>query len=206
MKNAIIQVKVPEYQIGKEVNIYFKDTMMIKGIVQELNTERIEYGTDGNSYKITISNGKEFEQEPCEDAISREAAIKICEERGHDNSAHYIRELPPVQPKIDIEDAISRKAVHEVIDWWFDILKQNPDILQDAITTLPSVNPQPKTGHWIGIAIQGELDGQIVKAFTCSKCGAISVFRMTGGKIVNGDICPNCGAKMVDEQKRSDKE
>lgn len=32
---AIIEVDVPDYQIGQEVSIYFKDTMMIKGIVQE---------------------------------------------------------------------------------------------------------------------------------------------------------------------------
>jgi len=32
---AIIEVEVPDYQIGQEVSIYFKDTMMIKGIVQE---------------------------------------------------------------------------------------------------------------------------------------------------------------------------
>ena len=55
---------------------------------------------------------------------------------------------------------------------------------------------EPKTGHWISSTIQGEIDGQIVKAFICSECGAISVFRITGGKIVNGDLCSNCGAKM----------
>ena len=32
---AIIEVDVPEYQIGREVSIYFKDTMMIMGVVQE---------------------------------------------------------------------------------------------------------------------------------------------------------------------------
>ena len=32
---AIIQIDVPNYQIWQEVSIYFKDTMMIKGIVQE---------------------------------------------------------------------------------------------------------------------------------------------------------------------------
>jgi len=32
---AIIEVEVLDYQIGQEVSIYFKDTMMIKGIVQE---------------------------------------------------------------------------------------------------------------------------------------------------------------------------
>lgn len=36
---AIIQIDVPDYQIGQEVSIYFKDTMMIKGIVQEQSRE-----------------------------------------------------------------------------------------------------------------------------------------------------------------------
>ena len=35
---AIIEVDVPDYQIGQEASIYFKDTMMIKGIVQEPKT------------------------------------------------------------------------------------------------------------------------------------------------------------------------
>lgn len=32
---AVIEVDVPDYQIGQEVNIYFKDTMQIKGTVKE---------------------------------------------------------------------------------------------------------------------------------------------------------------------------
>ena len=55
---------------------------------------------------------------------------------------------------------------------------------------------QPKMGRWISFGIQGEIDGQIVRAFTCSKCGAISIFRVSNGNIVNGGLCPNCGAKM----------
>ena len=39
--NAIIQIDIPEYQIGQEVSIYFKDTMMIKGVVQELSSALI---------------------------------------------------------------------------------------------------------------------------------------------------------------------
>lgn len=42
---------------------------------------------------------KALEQEPCEDAVSRTKAMEICKSRGHDNSAHYISELPPVTPK-----------------------------------------------------------------------------------------------------------
>ena len=33
--DAIIKVKVPEWQIGEEVSIYFKDTMYIKGICEK---------------------------------------------------------------------------------------------------------------------------------------------------------------------------
>ena len=62
---------------------------------------------------------------------------------------------------------------------------------------------EPKEGHWISFGVQGEVDGQIVKVFTCSECGAISLFRMIDGKIVNGDSCPNCRAKMQ-ERKASD--
>ena len=49
---AVIEVDVPEFQIGQEVSIYFKDTMMIKGIVQEPKTGHwIEKdGFDGDVY------------------------------------------------------------------------------------------------------------------------------------------------------------
>ena len=95
------------------------------------------------------------------------------------------------------EDAISRQAVLDIIDsdWKYEGMEQ-------YINELPPVNPQPKTGHWISDAIQGEIDGQIVKAFICSECGAISVFRITDGKIVNGDLCPNCGAKMQESEEK----
>ena len=38
---AIIEVDVPDHQIGQEVSIYLKDTMMIKGIVQESSGDLI---------------------------------------------------------------------------------------------------------------------------------------------------------------------
>ena len=33
--DAIIRIKVPEWQIGEEVKIYFKDTMCISGICEK---------------------------------------------------------------------------------------------------------------------------------------------------------------------------
>ena len=71
------------------------------------------------------------------------------------------------------------------------------DALDMGIKAIKALEQQPKIGHWVvSVAIQGEIAGQIVKAFNCSECGSISVFRMIDGKIVNGNLCPNCGAKM----------
>ena len=55
---------------------------------------------------------------------------------------------------------------------------------------------EPKIGYWINLGVQGEIGGQIIRVFTCSECGAISIFRVSNGNIVNGDLCPNCRAKM----------
>ena len=52
---AIIQIDIPDYQIGQEVSIYFKDTMAIKGIVQEPKT----------GHWIKISPAKIYECSEC---------------------------------------------------------------------------------------------------------------------------------------------
>lgn len=69
-------------------------TMAIQALSQE-PTDRIEYGTDGNAYKLWISNGKEFTQEPCDDSISRQAVLE--------------------QIRAEIEQ--TAKAYHEAIDY-----------------------------------------------------------------------------------------
>lgn len=61
-------------QVVKEKMIYYgflAPDMTVTEFVADLpsvnpqnpKTDRIEYGTDGNAYRLTISNGKEFEQE-----------------------------------------------------------------------------------------------------------------------------------------------
>lgn len=39
--DAIIRIKVPKWQIGEEVKIYFKDTMYISGICEKEDKEKI---------------------------------------------------------------------------------------------------------------------------------------------------------------------
>ena len=69
-----------------------------------------------------------LEQEPCEDAVSRQAVEKITwEEPSYTDALNVltevrdkIRALPPVtpKPKTDFEDCISRVEVNAVIDKW----------------------------------------------------------------------------------------
>ena len=63
---------------------------------------------------------------------------------------------------------------------------------------LEKQSQEPKTGHWIEeINDYGKVIG-----WHCDKCYEDSGFT-TGCK---WDFCPNCGAKMVEPQERSDKE
>ena len=97
------------YRDGKIEDYCPNDYDDIFDIEQEPKTERIEYGTDGNAYKLTISNGKELEQEPCEDCISRQAVIDEMSKRhsvGDMITLGFIQKLPSVNPKSDVLDKI----------------------------------------------------------------------------------------------------
>lgn len=63
-----------------------------------------------------------------------------------------------------------------------------------AIKAIPAA--EPKEGHWIGI----ENEEMETIGYYCSKCDLpMETEEQT-------DYCPNCGARMVESQKRSDKE
>lgn len=130
--------------------------------------------------------------------MTREQALNYMRSSGWSEE-----QINTVTEALTCEDAISRQAVLDLCE------SKDPNYavihFKEDVECLPSVSTE-KTGRWISDAIQGEIDGQIVKAFICSECGAISIFRMTGGKIVNGDLCPNCGAKMVESQESEDEE
>lgn len=46
--DAIIKVKVPKWQIGEEVKIYFKDTMYINGICEKEDKDKDDTLTNDN--------------------------------------------------------------------------------------------------------------------------------------------------------------
>lgn len=68
--------------------IYEEHKLILELLEQEPITERIEYGTDGNAYRLTISNGKELEQEPILDKIRAE----IEENYGHCDICEYFED------------------------------------------------------------------------------------------------------------------
>lgn len=96
-----------------------------------------------------------LEQEPCEDAISRQAVLNACEQ------------------SINILEAV------------------------DRIMDLPSVEQEPKTGHWIDT---GSESFEFHRVYKCSECGNTEIEYPEG---IRGHFryCPNCGARMESEDK-----
>ena len=111
-------------------------------------TDRIEYGTDGNAYKLRISNGKEFEQEPCDDAISRQAVLDGIEK---------LKQSPWATDK---RGNGFEYLITEALDTVADL----------CVKQEPSVRPQEQTGHWKRIS----MDRYTTHAqywYKCDKCG-----------------------------------
>lgn len=87
------------------------------------------------------------------------------------------------------EDAIRRQEVLDIVDSYSESQSNVEDVTQDIISdivALPSVNPQPKTGHWI-------FDEILDRHYYCSECKSMGVDYW--------DYCPNCGAKMEEVEE-----
>lgn len=65
------------------------------------------------------------------------------------------------------------------------------------IRSIPSVQPEHKTGHWKLLDNDPEQN-----AYECSACGNAFVLIDGTPKENNYNYCPNCGARMEPEGKR----
>lgn len=87
------------------------------------------------------------------------------------------------------EDAISRQTVYEQINCWIGSGEYRytnaTDYLTKRVANLPSVQPEPKTGHWIWCG----------GSHKCSNCEEYTCFSFKKPP----RYCPNCGAKMESE-------
>lgn len=123
---------------------------------------------------------KALEQEPCEDAVSRQAAIDAVA-FGITYATGINMETGEVSHPFAESNQELRKAIHRICE-------------------LPPVNPQTKTGHWINV---NEGKWNTIPAYKCSACGANADLRDWSGE---SPFCPWCGAKMVEPQEREGNE
>ena len=89
------------------------------------------------------------------------------------------------------EDAISRQAVLDIL--WHTSFRDDYEykVCKNKIIELPSVEQEPKTGHWIE---KDGFDGDVY--YDCSECGE-SWTTIEGTPWDNEwNFCPNCGARM----------
>ena len=140
-----------------------------------------------DDYNVSVENG-ELE------AYSRDRK-RLCE----------LQSVQPVATDINAGDTISRQtateAVHNSYDNIFDFTstgKTVADSIEDILSELPSIQPEPKEGHWIDKGWNGDWAWQIDgrgncwRVIECSECGkSVSV---------ESNYCPNCGADMKGEQ------
>ena len=77
------------------------------------------------------------------------------------------------------KDTISRQAAIDALDCISGV--------EEVLKSLPSVQPEPKEGHWI----EGGIYRDVIECY-CSECGQL----MTTAATVRMNYCPNCGARM----------
>lgn len=160
--------KVIDKKTGKEPTVRVIDNIARKHNLKVCDIDQFYLGEDGSIVladccgRIAYVDTKRFsialEQEPCEDdCIGRQATVKrLCKVADFMNEKREGLGSPYVMAAL---------------------------LIQDNKEEFPSVNPKPKTGHWIRM--------KAYEKWGCSECH--TVFRFT---FKEHDYCPNCGAKM----------
>lgn len=159
-------------------------------------------------------------QQPCEDTISREAVLDLCNSKDPDYKVIHLKEdvecLPPVtlrslNPEADREKskAYCAECDHiEMCSWyphdgceWLKTDRYNAGYNAakreialsgeyERAYERGKADAQPKTGHWITTRTFMH-DGE----YYCDKC------KCDAPNNEKWDYCPNCGAKMVDPKE-----
>ena len=158
-----------------------------------------------------------YEQEPCDDAISRNDMLDAV---GHgttyttEHLQKIINGLPSVEPtqksventlETRCEDAVSRQAVLDCATLITSIPTEDWDIgdwvclFRDRVSQLPSVQPKAKTGHWI--EDKTTYAGQGMGNYKCSVCDRINGSWIKDMPSVYPNFCWWCGAEMKGEQE-----
>lgn len=149
--------------------------------------------------------------EPCEDAVSREAVLRINElhhgqmsNRINHQIWEEIKALPSVQPTQPCGDCVSREAALEAMR---DLPHEYKTKEQRARTggiaacqliveELPSVTPETPVAHWVAV------DDEPHEWYECDHCGYF--FTTKSANIMpeeENKYCPHCGRKMEEGEQ-----
>ena len=129
-----------------------------------------EQGNMGEQKKALEIAIKVLERHPCEDCISRKLlSDNICE-----------------------GISCNECSFNEIDD-------ESGCLLQKRLDELPSVQPKPKTGHWIEHPEIETSTPEYLMFYECSECGDKQCFCKSD--IHKKHFCNNCGAKMVEPQE-----
>ena len=102
-----------------------------------------------------------------------------------------------------MDDLISRQAAIDALNGEIEItgrtnaeaVKGYVRLVKDRLERLPSVQPEPKEGHWI---LRESPDGG--EQYECSECGVLWEFIDGTPEDNEAYFCPNCGARMDDHE------
>jgi DNA-directed RNA polymerase subunit RPC12/RpoP len=99
------------------------------------------------------------------------------------------------------DDLISREAVRNIVNDIRDCISvEGYWAILERLKKLPPVNPT-KTGHWIDTNSESF---EFHRIYKCSECGNTQI-EYPENIYRRFRYCPNCGAKMLETQERSDK-
>ena len=192
-----------------------------KGYVNALNIPRDDY----NGIMAYIDELLSAQPEPCEDAVSRKAAVEEIRRHGvgsfdfedytPEQAERFVikllQNLPSVTPKPQIgeltikecENAVSRVDVLECFADLYDTLEYcSKGIINELhrkfedLRTLPSVIPKRKTGKWIEHSFSEDGKTRLIE---CSECGAAYIVNCLCDYSIFAEerrYCNKCGAKM----------
>ena len=158
-----MEFELPKINVSFE---YDKDkdevVLVINGVEKRVKTEDIIKKLDKKQPRFIMHSDGSLEQivEYCEDCISRQQAIDKMQELEDEDIEAYGCAIP--------EGFDGKRAI-------------------EALKTLPSIQPKPKTGHWKKLNV----------GYGCSECSLAT--NESGVDFYR--FCPNCGAKMESEDK-----
>ena len=116
---------------------------------------------------------------PCGDAISRQAVLDAIYKMHMNGKEGVLHDLKTETGS----DAFFAETIADAVE---------------ALEELPSVNPQPKTGHWI------KKEDDTCWWYACSECEQEPLKNRWNDDDVLSTFCPNCGAKMEGSDADSD--